>query len=401
MTSIQKMAIQGVRAFSPHQEQTIEFYKPLTMIVGANGCGKTTIIECLKYVCTGTPPPGGDKGKSFVHDPKIAGVPEVKASIKLRFKNRAGQDMVVNRLLQLTQKKTTSTFKTLDGVIKSTDPRTGEKTAMSHKCGELDKQIPYLMGVSKAIMENVIFCHQEESSWPLGDSASLKKKFDDIFESSRYSKALQTIRATKLDYNNKAKEMKAELASLDAYREQAEDIKKDLEGLEKTTQRYQAREAQYTADLAQVEEELEHHAANGRVLEEKRAAHQRKNVELGQEQARLAATLASLGEGQRSDEPAEFLREKLAALEAGEAEAGEERLRLNEKKRSPREEGPRGHRRAQLVHHEGRVIAGGSGAGRAGRQKAGPARRQAGRVARVRGLAPAPRTRPRRPGLLG
>ena len=48
MTSIQKMAIQGVRAFSPHQEQTIEFYKPLTMIVGANGCGKTTIIECLK-----------------------------------------------------------------------------------------------------------------------------------------------------------------------------------------------------------------------------------------------------------------------------------------------------------------------------------------------------------------
>ena len=31
---------------------------------------------------------------------------------------------------------------------------------MSHKCGELDKQVPYLMGVSKAIMENVIFCHQ-------------------------------------------------------------------------------------------------------------------------------------------------------------------------------------------------------------------------------------------------
>ena len=41
-------------------------------------CGKTTIIESLKYVCTGTPPPGGDKGKSFVHDPKLAGVPEVK-----------------------------------------------------------------------------------------------------------------------------------------------------------------------------------------------------------------------------------------------------------------------------------------------------------------------------------
>lgn len=39
--------------------QTIEFYSPLTMIVGQNGSGKTTIIECLKYACTGKLPPGG------------------------------------------------------------------------------------------------------------------------------------------------------------------------------------------------------------------------------------------------------------------------------------------------------------------------------------------------------
>jgi len=107
---------------------------------------------------------------------------------------------VVIRSLQLTQKKGSSTFKTLDGVIKSTDPATNKKSSMSHKCGELDKQVPFLMGVSKAIMENVIFCHQEESSWPLGDPASLKKKFDDIFESSRYSKALESIRKTRLEY---------------------------------------------------------------------------------------------------------------------------------------------------------------------------------------------------------
>ena len=77
-----------------------------------------------------------------MHDPKIAGLAEVKGSIKLRFQNRAGQDMVVIRSLQLTQKKATVTFKTLDGVIKATDPNTGEKSAMSHKCGELDKQVP-------------------------------------------------------------------------------------------------------------------------------------------------------------------------------------------------------------------------------------------------------------------
>jgi hypothetical protein len=50
------------------------------------------------------------------------------------------------------------------------------------------KQLPVLMGVSRAILESVIFCHQEESSWPLQEGAVLKKKFDDIFESARYTK---------------------------------------------------------------------------------------------------------------------------------------------------------------------------------------------------------------------
>lgn len=53
---------------------------------------------------------------------------------------------------------------------------------------ELDRQVPMLLGVSKAILENVVFCHQEESSWPLQEGAVLKKKFDDIFDSTRYSK---------------------------------------------------------------------------------------------------------------------------------------------------------------------------------------------------------------------
>lgn len=53
---------------------------------------------------------------------------------------------------------------------------------------ELDRQVPQLLGVSKAILENVVFCHQEESSWPLQEGAVLKKKFDDIFDSARYTK---------------------------------------------------------------------------------------------------------------------------------------------------------------------------------------------------------------------
>lgn len=50
----------------------------------------------------------------------------------------------------------------------------------------MDTEIPQLLGVSKAVLENVIFCHQEDSYWPLAEPAALKKKFDDIFEATRY-----------------------------------------------------------------------------------------------------------------------------------------------------------------------------------------------------------------------
>jgi predicted ATPase len=35
------MLIKGIRSFSPDNQHVIEFYKPLTLIVGQNGAGKT------------------------------------------------------------------------------------------------------------------------------------------------------------------------------------------------------------------------------------------------------------------------------------------------------------------------------------------------------------------------
>ena len=40
-----QMLIKGIRSFSPSNQGVIEFYKPLTLIVGHNGAGKTVGVE--------------------------------------------------------------------------------------------------------------------------------------------------------------------------------------------------------------------------------------------------------------------------------------------------------------------------------------------------------------------
>ncbi|KAM1350456.1 hypothetical protein COP2_004578 [Malus domestica] len=145
MSTVENMLIKGIRSFDPDNKHIITFFKPLTLIIGPNSIGKTTIIECLKLSCFGKLPPNACSGHSFVHDPKVAGETETKAQIKLA---------------------------------------SGLPPAKIW-------EIPALMGVSRAILENVIFMHQDEANWPLQDPSALRKKFDDIFSATRYTKALE------------------------------------------------------------------------------------------------------------------------------------------------------------------------------------------------------------------
>ena len=101
----------------------------------------------------------------------------------------------------------------------------------------MDEEVPLLLGVSKAILENVIFCHQEESNWPLSEPAALKKKFDDIFEATksanscsywrqadsflRYTKALDNIKALRKERTAELKVDKERLKFLKADKEKA------------------------------------------------------------------------------------------------------------------------------------------------------------------------------------
>ena len=53
-----QLLIKGIRSFSPDNQHVIQFYKPLTLIVGQNGAGKT-VPNPMRSCCFPNAPHAG------------------------------------------------------------------------------------------------------------------------------------------------------------------------------------------------------------------------------------------------------------------------------------------------------------------------------------------------------
>lgn len=89
------------------------------------------------------------------------------------------------------------------------------------------------LGVSKPILNYVIFCHQEDSTWPLEDGKKLKERFDQIFDSDKYNKAEEKIRKYNTTLKGNLRAMKGEKNGLKVVLEEANEKKKSLDQHEK------------------------------------------------------------------------------------------------------------------------------------------------------------------------
>lgn len=313
MSSIEKLKIVGIRSFNPSAENVIEFHAPLTIIVGHNGAGKTTIIECLKYATTGEMPPNS-KGGAFVHDPKVLSCytgyylmfiikisrdTEVKAQIKLKFKNTRQQTMVVTRSMQLTQTRAKTTLKTLESLLSTVDPSTGEQVSISSRCAQLDAEMPFHLGVSKAVLQNVIFCHQEESLWPLAESAVLKKRFDEIFAAEKYTKALDTLKTVRKQLMQEQKVEEERLAGLKERRELALRLEADIRTAEERIGNAESKIADLDRDINASQELINRHQQDLDRLASIQGEYERLSHELQinqQSRADLSATVSIMNE---------------------------------------------------------------------------------------------------------
>jgi DNA repair exonuclease SbcCD ATPase subunit len=196
---------------------------------------------------TGGFPIGHRFGHAFVHDPACLNRSSVKATINLRFRGQDGVERIVGRKMEVTQTKKTPTFKQLDGSMYVLDASSFLVSSRGYRGSDLDRNIPLLMGVSKAILENVIFCHQEDASWPLQEGAVLKKRFDDIFDTTSYTDTAEVYGKLKKEYAAKAKDLEHDLKvmslhqdavneihrKLTQFRSQMEAVETEKQGLEK------------------------------------------------------------------------------------------------------------------------------------------------------------------------
>jgi len=130
--------------------------------------------------------------------------------VRLNFTNINSTDVTCSRIVDVTAKGDSLTAKTLDSSMLLTNVQGEVRAArvtvaqtfapsrvyhalttilqvvtLSARCADIDHEMVRHLGVSKAILNNVIFCHQEDSLWPLWESSRLKPIFDDIFAASR------------------------------------------------------------------------------------------------------------------------------------------------------------------------------------------------------------------------
>ena len=158
---------------------------------------------------------------------QLCGEKEMLAQVKLAFVDPSGAKLVVNRNTSVTlQKSKKPSEKTLD--LSLMRHANGERICLSKRQNELDVMVPQYLGVSHAVLDNVIFCHQDDSLWPMSQPAILKKKFDEIFEALKYTRAIANIKALRKNYMEDVRKLQVTELSCKANKDRADKVSRCL-----------------------------------------------------------------------------------------------------------------------------------------------------------------------------
>ena len=146
-----------------------------------------------------------------------------------------------------------SKFSTLDSTICTDDPVNKTRDDLSGRVEDINNNMCEFMGVSKAIINNVIFCHQEDSNWPLDEGKKLKEKFDAIFGTTEYNKAIERIIKIRKNFQTKLRETEGDRKLSEEIKLQADKKERELKMLKTQCDRVDEQFKQAAEDLIPLE----------------------------------------------------------------------------------------------------------------------------------------------------
>lgn len=147
-------------------------------------------------------------------------------------------------------------FKTMDSAVISGDSKK-DRDEGGRRVVEVNAEMAQAMGVSKAILNNVIFCHQEDSNWPLDEGKKVKEKFDAIFDTTEYNKAIDTYNKFRKQYQERLKLCIQEKIYLEVTKRDADRKQLELDMLQEKHDKMSSRVEELDVLLSPLDEKME------------------------------------------------------------------------------------------------------------------------------------------------
>lgn len=157
----------------------------------------------------------------------------------------------MTRNLQLVVRNGGRSQKTLEGSLLLRDKSQSGRSVISTRVMDMDKLVPEKLGVSSAVLDAVMFCHQDESMWPMSEPAALKKKFDEIFEAQKYIKVIENLKVLRKKKGEELRELRILETQDKATKERADKVLKIIQELSQQIQKAKDECREYEEQMAE------------------------------------------------------------------------------------------------------------------------------------------------------
>lgn len=157
--------------------------------------------------------------------------------------------------MKTSEKNGKAKFETIDNsIVLEREGKNPED--LSYRGEDVNTQMCLTMGVSQAVINNVLFCHQEESSWPLDTDKKLKEKFDAIFGTTEYNKAVDKLIRYRKTYMEQAKVKEAETKLTLRLKRDTEGKLMDLQANETKLAKINEKLTEFAEEIKPIEERM-------------------------------------------------------------------------------------------------------------------------------------------------